>query len=110
MDNAIKPILKRQLLIMGSGIGICFLVAYFFGLLMGFVANTLFFIGVMFYIRRRDSSMRRSSLFNYRRAANSGKFTASEMTKLKYICLSCGSEVKDAQCSECGSKIRKPIF
>src|SRR5919108_1485734 len=62
MNNIIKPILKRQLLIMGFGIALYFLVAHFFGSLIGFMANTLFLVGAIFYTRRRDSSIHRSNL------------------------------------------------
>ncbi|MGI8831136.1 MAG: hypothetical protein ACR2IS_00705 [Nitrososphaeraceae archaeon] len=110
INNIIKPILKRQLLIMGIGVALCFLVSYFFGFLIGFMANTLFFVCFTFYIRRIDSNNRRTNLVNYRRAVNIGKFTADDTTRVKYICLSCGAEFRNKQCSICGSKFRKPLF
>lgn len=110
INNIIKPILKRQLLIMGIGVTLCFLVSYSFGFLIGFMANTLFFVCFTFYIRRIDSKNRRTNLVNYRRAANIGKFIAYETTRLEYICLSCGAEFRDRQCSRCGSKVRNPLI
>ena len=95
---------------MGIGIALCFLVSYFFGLLIGFMANTLFFVWFTVYIRRIDSKNRRTNLVNYRRAVNIGKFITDETTRLKYICLSCGAEFRDRHCSKCGSKVRKPLF
>lgn len=110
MNNIIKPILKQQLLIIGFGMALYFLVVHFFGFLIGFMANTFFLVGAIFYIRRRDSSIHRSNLVNYRRAVNIGRSPSDKTTRLRYVCLLCGTEAKDAQCSECGSKIRKPIF
>ena len=32
-------------------------------------------------------------------------------TKMRYICISCGSEMKGiVECNKCGSKMKKPIF
>ena len=110
MNNLVKPLLKRQLLIMGSGIALYFLVAYFFGFLIGYLANILFFTCVIFYARKRVRSIHRSNLINYSRAVNFGRNISNERTRLRYVCLSCGAETKSAQCSACGSKIRKPLF
>jgi DNA-directed RNA polymerase subunit RPC12/RpoP len=30
--------------------------------------------------------------------------------KIKYVCLSCGSEVKGTKCGKCGSNMKKPQF
>ena len=45
---------------MGSGIAIYFVQACFFGFLIDFEANTLFFIEIMLYIRRRQINAIRS--------------------------------------------------
>lgn len=111
INNIIKPILKRQqLLIIGIGVALYFLISYFFGFLIGFMVNTLFLVCFMFHIRRIDSKNHRTNLVNYRRAVNIGRLPADETARLKYICLSCGAEVWDRQCSKCGSKVRKPLF
>jgi hypothetical protein len=110
INNIIKPILKRQLLIIGIGIALYFLISYFFGFLIGFMVNTLFLVCFMFHIRRIDSKNHRTNLVNYRRAVNIGRLPADETARLKYICLSCGAQVWDRQCSKCGSKVRKPLF
>jgi O-antigen/teichoic acid export membrane protein len=111
MNKIIKPILNRRLLIIGFGVALYFLVAQFFGYLVGLTANTLFFICVIFYIGRKDRrSVHRSNPINNRRAVNIGRYNAYETRRPKYVCLSCGALTKDAQCCECGSKIRKPLF
>lgn len=113
INNIIKPILKRQLLIIGIGVTLYFLISYFFGFLIGFMVNTLFLVCFMFHIRRIDSKNHknhRTNLVNYRRAANIGRLPADETARLKYICLYCGAEVWDRQCNQCGSKVRKPLF
>jgi O-antigen/teichoic acid export membrane protein len=110
MNIIIKPIVKRQLLIMGLGVALSFLVAQSFGYLIGLTANTLFFICVIFYIGRKNRNFHRSNPVNHRRDVNIGKYISDETTRLKYVCLSCGAETKYVQCGECGSKIRKPLF
>ena len=110
MNSIIKPIVKRQLLIMGLGVALSFLVAYFFGFSIGFIASSLSFAIVILYTRRMDKNIHRSNLVNYRRAVNFSKYNAYETRRPRYVCLSCGASAKDAQCSECGSKIRKPLF
>jgi hypothetical protein len=110
MNSINKPIVKRQLLITGSGIALSFLVAYFLGFSIGFIACSLSFAIVILYTKRMDKSIHRSNLVNYRRDVNFSKYNAYETKRPRYVCLSCGASAKDAQCSECGSKIRKPLF
>ena len=110
MNSIIKPIVKRQLLIMGLGVALSFLVAYFFGFSIGFIASSLSFAIVILYTGRMDKNFHKSNLVNYRRAVNFSKYNAYETRRPRYVCLSCGASTKDAQCSECGSKIRKPLF
>jgi hypothetical protein len=102
MDNNLKPIIKRQLLLMAASIGTYLLVSYFFGFLVGFLANTVMFLGIMFYIRRRPDhrTMRDFGGIRY----------SNRESKLRYGCISCGSEVKGQVCGSCGSKMKKPLF
>jgi hypothetical protein len=39
IDESLKPLIKRQLLLMGVSLGIYFVVAYFFGFMAGFIAE-----------------------------------------------------------------------
>ena len=110
INNIIKPILKRQLLIIGIGVALYFLISYFFGFLIGFMVNTLFLVCFMFHIRRIDSKNHRTNLVNYRRAVNIGRLPADETARLKYICLSCGAEVWDRQCTKCDPKFENYYF
>ena len=110
MNSIIKPIVKRQLIIMGLGVSLSFLVAYFFGFSIGFIASSLSFAIVILYTRRMDKNILRSNLVNYRGAVDFSKYNAYETKRPRYVCLSCGASANDAQCSECGSKIRKPLF
>jgi hypothetical protein len=107
LDNNLKPIIKRQLLLMGASIGTYLLVSYFFGFLVGFVVNTAMFLGFMFYIRRRQLTALRSFGFSDDRVGI--RYTNQER-KLRYGCISCGSEVNGLECSSCGSKMKKPLF
>jgi hypothetical protein len=106
MNNPFSPSLKRPLLLIGAGLGIYLVVSYFFGVLVGFIVNTALFIGIIFYIRKKQTAGLRSFGFdnnNYNSNSNNG-YDIDTNTKLKYGCISCGAEVK------CGSKMKKPIF
>ena len=94
MNRIIKPLLKRQLVFIGFGVALYFLVLQFFGYLIGLMANTLFFICVLFYIGRKDRKAHRSNPINYRRAVNIGKYIPMKRARLKYVCLSCGAILK----------------
>lgn len=74
------------------------------------MVNTLFLVCFMFHIRRIDSKNHRTNLVNYRRAVNIGRLPADETTRLKYICLSCGAEVWDRQCSKWVPKFENHYF
>jgi hypothetical protein len=110
MNSIIKTIVKRQLLITGLGVALSFLVAYFFGFSIGFMVSSLSFALVIFYTKRMDKSIHKSNPVNYKRAADFSKYNIYETKRPRYVCLSCGASTKNAQCSECGSKIRKPLF
>jgi hypothetical protein len=112
MNNPFSPSLKRPLLLIGAGLGIYLVVSYFFGVLVGFIVNTALFIGIIFYIRKKQTAGLRSFGFdnnNYNRNSNNG-YDIDTNAKLKYGCISCGAEVKGSKCKKCGSKMKKPIF
>jgi hypothetical protein len=105
MDSTLRPVLKRQLLLMGAALGVGLLVTHLTGnLLIGLGVNIAIMIGVIFYIRRKQLGALRSLGFGSDAASGYGN------TKLKYICLSCGAEVKGARCGSCGSSMKKPLF
>jgi hypothetical protein len=112
MNNPLIPLLKRPLLLIGVGIGIYLVVSYFFGLLVGFIVNTALFIGIIFYIRKKQTAGLRLFGFddNNNNSNSNDRYDIDTNTKLKYICISCRAEVKGSKCKKCGSKIKKPIF
>ena len=89
MDSSLKPVLKRQILVLGASMGTGILVSIFFGFLIGLAANIAVLLGLVFYLRRRHSNAR---------------------VRLRYVCLACGEEVKGARCAKCGSNMKKPLF
>lgn len=106
MDSTLKPVLKRQLLLMGASLGVGLLVTYLTGsLLIGLGVNIAVMIGIIFYIRRKQLGAFRTLGFG-----NEGSGYGSAGGRLKYICLSCGAEVKGARCGSCGSNMKKPLF
>jgi hypothetical protein len=105
MDSTMKPVLKRQLLVIGASLGAGLVVTYFFGFFIGLAVNIAVMMGIIFYIRRKQLGALRSLGFGSESAGGYGGGT-----KLKYVCLSCGAEVKGARCGSCGSNMKKPLF
>jgi len=106
MDSTLTPVLKRQLLVIGASLGAGLVFTYFFGFFIGLAVNIAVMIGVIFYIRRRQLGALRSLGFGDETSGGYG----SSGVKLKYICLSCGAEVKGSRCARCGSNMKKPLF
>ena len=105
MGSTLRPVLKRQLLLMGAALGVGLLVTYLTGsLLIGLGVNIAIMVGIIFYIRRKQLGALRSLGFGNEAAGGYGN------TRLKYVCLSCGAEVKGAKCGSCGSNMKKPLF
>lgn len=104
MDSSLKPVLKRQLLVIGASLGAGLIVSYFYGFFAGLAVNMAVLIGLIFYIRRKQLKALREFGFS----DEAGGYSNS--VKLKYICLSCGAEVKGAKCDKCGSNMKKPLF
>jgi len=111
MNNSLGPSLKRPALLIGAGVGIYLVVSYFFGILVGFIVNTAIFIGIIFYIRKKQTAGLRSFGFDTNNNGNPNNgYGIDTNAKLKYRCISCGAEVKGSKCKKCGSKMKKPIF
>jgi hypothetical protein len=106
MEGSIKPVLKRQAIFVGASLGTGLLLTYFFGFLIGMTANVAIFAAAIFYIRYRQQKALRTFGLGSQTA---GRGYEQDGIRLKYVCLSCGSEVKGDRCS-CGSKMRKPLF
>lgn len=104
MDSTLKPVLKRQMLLIGASLGAGLLVTWLTGnVLLGLGVNIAIMLGLIFYIRRKQlGALRTLGLGN-----SEGGYGG---TKLKYVCLSCGAEVKGAKCGSCGSNMKKPLF
>jgi hypothetical protein len=104
MDSTLRPVLKRQLLVIGASLGAGLVFTYFFGFFIGLAVNIAVMVGMIFFIRRKQLGALRSFGFGNEAAGGYGS------TKLKYVCLSCGAEVKGARCGGCGSNMKKPLF
>ena len=53
MHNSSKAVLKRQLLFIGSSIGVSFILTFMVGFLVCSIINTILFIAIVFEIRRQ---------------------------------------------------------
>ncbi len=107
MDSSLSPVLKRQIMFLAGSLGIGLVLTYFFGFIVGLAANIVIFILAIFYIRYRQSKALGSFGFG---SDTIGRGHMNEGTKLKYVCITCGTEVKGARCSKCGSNMKKPLF
>lgn len=107
MDSSLKPVLKRQAIFVGASLGAGLVLTYFFGLLVGLAANIAVFVAVIFFIRWRQQKALKSLGFGSQTA---GRGFEQQGVKLKYVCLSCGAEVRGTKCGACGSQMKKPLF
>lgn len=106
MDSTLKPVLRRQIVFLGASFGAGLLLTYFFGFLVGITANIAIFLGAIFLIRwRQQKALKSLGLGNQ----TAGRGFEQAGVKVKYVCLSCGAEVKGDKCS-CGSRMKKPLF
>ncbi len=104
VDSTLKPVLKRQMLLIGASLGAGLFVTWLTGnVLLGLGVNIAIMLGLIFYIRRKQLGALRTLGFGDSAGGYGG-------TKLKYVCLSCGAEVKGARCGSCGSNMKKPLF
>lgn len=102
-------LVRRGLLFAVSIMGASILVTYFLGFGIGFMVNVFLFMGVLLYVRRKESNQ--LDLANYRRENYSSNGSDAGLgTSLGYICLACGSNVREKTCSECGSNMKKAVF
>ncbi len=97
--------MKRQMLLLGASLGVGLLVTFLTGsVLIGLAVNIAIMIGLIFYIRKKQQgALRTLGLGDSSAGYSSGG-------KLKYVCLSCGAEVKGSRCGSCGSNMKKPLF
>jgi hypothetical protein len=64
MDGTLKPVLKRQILLIAASLGTGLIVSYFYGFLLGLAANMAVLVGIMFYMRWRQQKAMRSFGFS----------------------------------------------
>jgi len=112
MNNTLKPILKRQLLFIGGSLAACFVISYVFGYFIGIILNMAIFVGILFYIRKKQTGALKSLGFSDEKAGGEGfSWFSNGSVKVRYICLGCGAEIDSINsCSKCGSRMKKPIF
>ena len=107
MDGTLKPVLKRQAMVLGASIGVGLIMTYFFGFLIGLAANIAVLIGMIFYFRRRQLQAMKAFGFSDETA---GRGYADGRVSLRYVCLLCGGDFKGQSCAKCGSRMKKPLF
>ena len=77
MDESLKPLIKRQLLLMGVSLGIYFVVTYFFGFMAGFIANIAVLLAIIFFIRRKQPNALRMFGFSNKNTYSITKLNSS---------------------------------
>ena len=56
MNNPLRSSSKRPPILTGTGIDIYLVVSYFLGVLVAFIVNTALFIGIILYIRKKQTA------------------------------------------------------
>ena len=107
MDSTLRPVLKRQILFVGISLAVGILLSIFIDPLVGLAANVGIFVAAVMYIRWRQRKALSAFGFGDETA---GRGYAGDGVRLKYVCLSCGAEVKGVKCKSCGSSMKKPLF
>ena len=107
MDSTLRPVLKRQILFVGISLAVGILLSIFIDPLVGLAANVGIFVAAVMYIRWRQRKALSAFGFGDETA---GRGHSGDSVKLKYVCLSCGAEVKGVKCKSCGSSMKKPLF
>lgn len=107
MDSTLRPVLKRQILFVGISLAVGILLSIFIDPLVGLAANVGIFVAAVMYIRWRQRKALSAFGFGDETA---GRGHLGDGVKLKYVCLSCGAEVKGVKCKSCGSSMKKPLF
>lgn len=106
-----NKLVRRRLLFAGVVMGGTMIVAFFFGFLIGFIANVFMFIGVILYIQRKESKELR---FNEEQRGgyygDTGSSSPGFGIKPSYTCLVCGNNVNGTACRKCGSRTKKAVF
>jgi hypothetical protein len=110
MENNFKMITKRQVLFVGANIGVYLIVNHLFGFFVGFIVNTAIFLAILLYIRKRQLNALGSFESSDKTVVAGTRYSSNQEMKLRYGCISCSSEVKGSECTNCGSKMKKPLF
>jgi hypothetical protein len=103
MNDATKRLLKDQFLWIGIYFGIAIAVTVLLDFPYSLVVILAIVIPLSLYRRRRilrKTGMKGGSFF--------GGF--GSRAGLKYYCISCGTKHNDAQCPNCGSRMKKGAF
>ena len=120
--------LKLQILFVGVSVGVSLIVTYFFGFMIGSVLNIVMLFGIIYYIRRKQTTKEfgsfSSSLFGFSDKSPSSSSPPSSSSSrisnnssiintdrsIKYVCLTCSTKVTGRTCRKCGSHMKKPVF
>jgi hypothetical protein len=81
------------------------------GVLVGFIVNTALFIGIILYIRKKQTAGLRLFGFDDNNNSNSNdQYGIDKNVRLKFKCISCDVKVKGSKCKKCGSKMKNRIL
>lgn len=102
---------KMQLLFVSSSVGLSMLATYLFGILLGLILILVVFIGIDFWVRKRQTkALKFFGLRNADTPSSERLYANDNGTKLNYICLACGKKVSGRTCRKCGSHMKKAVF
>lgn len=109
MNDGIKRFVRNQLLWMGIYFGIAIVVSRFIAFPISLVVIIAIIIPLSFYRRRR--MMKKMGLqgnTSFFGGFGGGMFGSKG--GMSYYCISCGTKHNQAECPNCGSKMRKAAF
>ena len=108
--NNNKQFLINQIMWLGISLGISIAISLLLPFPISLVTTIGVFILISFYVRKR--TMQRAGMGGGR-VGMFGSMSPSSMfgdSSLKYYCMSCGTQHKQAACPKCGSKMKKVGF
>lgn len=113
--NNNKQFLINQIMWLGISLGISIAISLLLPFPISLVTTIGVFILISFYVRKRTMQRAgmgggRVGMFGSMSSSSSSSSSMFGDNALKYYCMSCGTQHKQAECPKCGSKMKKVGF
>jgi hypothetical protein len=104
MNPDTRRFLTSQMMWLGASLAISFALSLILPFPISLIAMIGVFIGMSYFIRRRQ--MRRMGMSG----GFGNMFGGSGGGGVNYVCISCGQKFKGGDCPRCGSRMKKADF